>query len=385
MKRVVSGMVLTLLLTSMLTLAFNIQPVKSDYVWTETIYVLADGSIQPSTAPISSVDNVTYKLTDNIAGNVPQSSNAMVIERNNIIIDGAGYTVTGSGSGYGITLADRSNVTVRKMTIKNFYYGILLSYSSDNVLSGNTVTANKEYGIALGSSSDNSVSRNNITNNWDGILLDHSSSNNSLSGNNITNNQYGIYLFSSSNYNNVSGNNITANNEYGIVLDFSSSNNSISRNTIARNKYGIGLAISSNNTIYHNNFINNTSHFYSVGGSTNVWDDGYPSGGNYWSDYAGVDEKKGISQDEPGSDDLGDTPYVIDVDQDHYPLMYQWRELLGDVNGDGTVDMQDIGLLADAFLAEPGHPLWNAGADINNDNRIDMADISIAIDHFMQS
>jgi len=24
---------------------------------------------------------------------------------------------------------------------------------------------------------------------------------------------------------------------------------------------------------------------------TNVWNDGYPSGGNYWSDYTGVDEK----------------------------------------------------------------------------------------------
>ena len=54
----------------------------------------------------------------------------------------------------------------------------------------------------------------------------------------------------------------------------------------------------------------------------NVWDDGYPSGRNYWSDYNGMDEKSGPNQDLPGSDGIGDTPYVIDENnQDRYPLM----------------------------------------------------------------
>jgi len=48
-------------------------------------------------------------------------------------------------------------------------------------------------------------------------------------------------------------------------------------------------------------------------GYDNVWDDGYPSGGNYWSDYAGVDAD---------GDGIGDTPYIIDDNNiDHYPLM----------------------------------------------------------------
>jgi hypothetical protein len=59
-----------------------------------------------------------------------------------------------------------------------------------------------------------------------------------------------------------------------------------------------------------------------MGRSKNVWDDDYPSGGNYWSDYASVDVKKGPGQDLPGSDGIGDTIYVIDADNvDHYPLM----------------------------------------------------------------
>jgi hypothetical protein len=53
-----------------------------------------------------------------------------------------------------------------------------------------------------------------------------------------------------------------------------------------------------------------------------AWDDGYPSGGNYWSDYAGADAFSGPDQDVPGSDNIGDTPYQISTgESDRYPHM----------------------------------------------------------------
>jgi len=61
--RAVSGMMLTLFVFSMLTLAFNTQPVRAIGV---VIRIKADGSVDPPTAPISSVDNVTYTFTGNI-------------------------------------------------------------------------------------------------------------------------------------------------------------------------------------------------------------------------------------------------------------------------------------------------------------------------------
>jgi len=82
-----------------------------------------------------------------------------------------------------------------------------------------------------------------------------------------------------------------------------------------------------NNRIYHNNFIN----IVASDGGTNYWDNGYPSGGNYWSDYTGADNYRGMNQDIPGSDGIGDTPHNIPFmlnpsgpNRDRYPLMAPW-------------------------------------------------------------
>ena len=57
----------------------------------------------------------------------------------------------------------------------------------------------------------------------------------------------------------------------------------------------------------------------------NTWHNGYPSGGNYWDDYTGVDNFKGPNQILPGSDGIGDTPYAIPFgNEDRYPLMKPW-------------------------------------------------------------
>ncbi|MDH7477388.1 MAG: PKD domain-containing protein [Candidatus Bathyarchaeota archaeon] len=56
--------------------------------------------------------------------------------------------------------------------------------------------------------------------------------------------------------------------------------------------------------------------------------------------------------------------------------------LIGDVNGDGKVDVKDLVLLIKAYGSYPGHPDWNPNADLNGDNKVDVKDLVILIKHY---
>jgi len=233
---------LVLLLVSSPLPVVNIQPVKA---WNGTIYIHADGNIDPSTAPIQQNGDV-YTLTDNIISD----GDGILIEKSNIEIDGNGHTIQGSYGGSGVSLTSVNDVTIRNINVQDFYYGILIVSASQTTISGNNLTAN------------------NI----------------------------GIVLLDSSDYNSMNGNNING-NDIGIWVDSSS-----------------------NNDIYHNNFIDNTLQV-STYDSANIWDNNYPAGGNYWSNYKGADQFRGPNQDGIGSDGICDASYAIDAANiDNFPL-----------------------------------------------------------------
>jgi hypothetical protein len=77
------------------------------------------------------------------------------------------------------------------------------------------------------------------------------------------------------------------------------------------------------------------------------------------------------------NDDLGELPH------DLYNGFYKiYSTNIGDINFDGKVDMKDIGLVASAFGAHPGHPRWNEAYDVILDGKIDMRDIAIVAHNF---
>jgi parallel beta-helix repeat protein len=134
---------------------------------------------------------------------------------------------------------------------------------------------------------------------------------------------FGEYMYGTSTF--VMGNiefsgNTISNSSAGISLN-DIENATIRNNIIQDCSYGIYLIDSANNLIYHNIF-NNTINAYS--NWTNAWDNGYPSGGNYWSDYNGTDLFSGQYQNVTGSDGIGDAPYDIQIgNQDRYPFTAQ--------------------------------------------------------------
>jgi parallel beta-helix repeat protein len=301
----------------------------------------------------------------------------------------SGNTISGNGGGIWLDGFSKNNlISVNNVTdnlggihLWNSAYNIIKSnyvannnlsgiamvwYSDGNTLIGNAVINNSDYGIVLEQRSFNNTLRNNriagskfnfgvsvyelercindidVSNTVDGkpvyylvnrknekVPLDAgyvaiiNSTGIGVEGLTLTNNRQGLLLFYTNN-SHIRGNNIK-NNEISLWMH-RSYNNTFSSNNITNNLYGFSMYVTSNNTFHHNNFINITGCMFSYFlESVNVWDDGYPSGGNYWSDYVGVDLKRGPNQDQPGSDGIGDTPYHVRYDNmDRYPLMKPW-------------------------------------------------------------
>lgn len=226
------------------------------------------------------------------------------------------------------------------------FTGIYLSNSYMNTIINNYIY-NNEVAINVEQSQSNEITENIIYNNIWGINIGFSSKdvilNNDVSTNRTMDHQwgYGIHTFRS-NWTTISNNRVS---KSGKCIYIQNSNNiTVTQNNLSQNKgEGVRCWVSENVVIthndiwanglgirmfqfsylmlvHHNNIIDND--LQGIDGASNKWDDGYPSGGNHWSDYNGIDVFKGPNQDIPGSDGIGDTPYIIDGDsQDYYPLM----------------------------------------------------------------
>jgi parallel beta-helix repeat protein len=179
--------------------------------------------------------------------------------------------------------------------------------------------------LQTGFCSNNSYISNIFTNNTLGISIVYCNGI-LIKGNTVIGGGIGIYLADS--IRNIIFLNNASFGERGI-LNVESDDNNIEFNIVINNTIeGIGVYRSYENRIFHNNIINNGIQAYDDR-NTNLWDSGYPGGGNYWSNYTGDDCYKGPNQDIPGCDGIGDINYSIDSDSiDNYPLLEPFENYL---------------------------------------------------------
>jgi parallel beta-helix repeat protein len=351
-RRIASGLMLALFSVCLLASAFYVKPARAD----AAVYIRADGSVDPPTEPLERNGSL-YVQTAKIG--TRNHGNGLVVERNDITIDCKGQTIEGAYAA--VVISGRRNVTIKNARFKcdgpqvdpahASCYGIILDNSSNcTVARSNSSSYGMGGGIRLdGGSSNNSITGNTvfriqIQNSWQNYItrnkahevILYNSSKDSICENNITAADFEyVYLQLQGSSNNIiSGNKITHEvnqlSGRGIEIEIAtyfvetgpdtvqgkliySSNNNISANDIVNNGCGIYLYGTSGNRFYHNNMVNNTKQVEAHSVSKNVWDDGRPSGGNYWSNYNGTDMD---------GDGLGDTTYSINADNiDRYPLM----------------------------------------------------------------
>jgi len=386
-KKIVYG----LLLTTVAALAFTVnmwfldQFASQGWGDGEIVTITHEGEVDPPDAPIDQNGNI-YTFTDDINGSI-------VIEKDNIVLDGANHILQGAGSGHGISFSERNNINIKNLEVNNFHRGFRISQSSNITISENIIANNEEYGIYLESSPTNGdvgnyILNNTITNNSAGALMLKDSSNNTIAGNHITSNARGILLSSGtlnsnisgntienvnntaivagpfSGFNNIVGNNITSvNHGSGIEISsshntifgnkiicespyskginlISNSNNNISRNNISRSSEGICLAgatqeVSFSNTVSENNLANNT-----IGISVSFSKDNSVSGNTAIDNTCGISCSY-TSNNTLRNNNMTGNKYNFGVHGDDKD------EFMNDVDGSNTVDGKSIVYLVD--------------------------------------
>ena len=346
----------------------------------------------------NSISNSTYGIYGLYSSNNSLNENALVSDFYGIFSESArndsvkGNNITNCS--FGIMLFSSLNYQVYGNNIVNGLVGIDLYEASNNILRDNVLVNNSLGGFSIeGSAVDdfvNHVDTSNTINGKpiiylinkqdlvidpkvypsigylavvnstnmtiEGFTLEHSTEGiilawvtNSLVDNvTVVGNYNGISLIQSRS--NAIEESIIMNNENGIVF-LNSSINNVTSNSIMENQCGISVdAASSENRFFHNNFVGNREHVI-LGNlimdfvHINYWDDGYPSGGNYWCGYTSSDIYSGQFQNETGLDWIGDSPYVVfQNNRDNYPLMkpfdaetqnvwVAYRNLLSQYNG----------------------------------------------------
>ena len=336
----------------------------------DTVFVYDDSSPYYENVVVNKTINLIGEDRDTtvIDGNDSKSDKVVFVDASDVAI--SNFTIQNSDGG-GVLISTWDTGKIINNIIRYCHYGIsvygnynisgnkiyscerngIVGYGSFNKIMDNTIQNNGWEGILLYGGSNNTIAFNTLSNNGCGIGFLYAD-NNTISENIITSNEYAGIVDSIYYSGNVYLNNtILMNGQYGIVtrgrnatiignsicfnedtgirlstwLEYSN-NTIITENIIAENGIGIENWYSNNSIIYHNDFINNTVNAVddSYYGGIIHWDNGYPSGGNFWSDYTGEDNFHGPNQSIPGSDGIGDTPYNISGEvnsQDRYPLM----------------------------------------------------------------
>lgn len=228
---------------------------------------IRDNATGGDCASIASWNNLTKTCT--LTADLPSTN--LTISNNGITVDGAGHSLTGTGSSSGVRgvdLAGRSNVTIKNLNISAFSYGIYGNVGTNNVAVDNITTGNNQ-GIYFKNISGGEVSRNVANNIWKGIVLE-GSSNIVINGNSASSNTFGIAILGTAGVmlnNTVNGNNVISNSD-GIYLS-NASGNTITNNTSTGSSRGINLASSASSNIISSNSLNGGTDGLVVNASSN--------------------------------------------------------------------------------------------------------------------
>ena len=205
-------------------------------------------SAAPATAQVVTCGMVVttdITLTSDLG---PCPGDALIAGADDITIDLGGYTVSGTGTGAGVRVAQRSGVTVTNGTIQGFHTGVVLDESTESVVS-KLVLRDNVRGVNVAGSDGNLVEKNTILGSGLDAIRLGLSADNVISKNVLSGNVFGIGVADFSTGNLVEKNVIRDTREFGIAVFSDSDVNRIEKNDVQRTLQGDGINVSADSDL----------------------------------------------------------------------------------------------------------------------------------------
>ena len=219
----------------------------------------------------------------------------------------------------GIHIEGSEQVNIADIFLEAADWGIESSLSSNLTIL--RVNVSSQHGIGFFGGKDIAVRSSTVSGHPQGLgILVEEVDRFQAVGNHVSDAATGIYALSS--HDGMIQSNSFERNGGGIYM-VAASNVTVVENDLVANQIGVALEGAWDIQIHQNRFVDNAKAGDDDTTSGNAWDGGYPTGGNFWSDYTGWDDCAGEAQDVcTGSDGLGDFPYAIGAYYaDRYPLV----------------------------------------------------------------